>query len=238
MDIVRVVAHTVDRVDLGGQRGAAPSCSALRPIPPEPWHIKKGEDGHFRRPECMKAPRRFKKRARRDCSGPSAAYAVGFPGVQKSRFCYLHPPKGGGGGYKSRPKTMQRVYSRPRSGKRGRTKAQSLASFEDISRLPQRSAFFLSLRLLPLSSCFCCSSCRLSKIVSSRDTHLMMSLPTSSMEGGKRAPPRVGAFFKAEIDPRHGEMILFGCCLSSGLVDSTTYNGVVQVPRVLAIQPC
>jgi hypothetical protein len=57
----------------------------------------------------------------------------------------------------------------------------------------------------------------------------MMSLPTSSMEGGKRAPPRVGAFFNVEIDPRHGEIILFGCCLSSGLVDSTTYNGVVQV---------
>lgn len=57
-----------------------------------------------------------------------------------------------------------------------------------------------------------------------------MSLPTSSreLEGGKRGPSQVTAFFNAEIDPRHGEMILFACCLSSGLVDSTTYNGVVS----------
>lgn len=47
VDIVRVVAHAVDRVDLGGQRGAAPSCSALIPIPPEPWHIKRGGNWHL-----------------------------------------------------------------------------------------------------------------------------------------------------------------------------------------------
>lgn len=225
MDIVRDVAHAVDRVDIGGQRGAVPSCSALRPIPPEPWHIKRGVIG-IRRPKYMKAPWSFEIRARRDSGGPSAAYAVVFPGMQKSKFSYLHPP-GSGGVYKSGATTIQPVNSRQQSEKRGRTKAQSLASFEDTSCLPQGSdsLFFSSSSSISVS--LCCSSCLPARIIPASGTLFQMSLPTSSVERGKRAPPRVSAFLNAEIDPRHGEMILFGCCLSSGLVDSTTYNGVV-----------
>ena len=32
-------------------------------------------------------------------------------------------------------------------------------------------------------------------------------------------------FFKAEIRPKHADVLLFACCLCSGLVDSTLYNG-------------
>lgn len=34
----------------------------------------------------------------------------------------------------------------------------------------------------------------------------------------------IAAFLKAEVEPRHGEIVLYACCLSSGLVDSTIYN--------------
>lgn len=33
------------------------------------------------------------------------------------------------------------------------------------------------------------------------------------------------ASFKAEIEPQHADLLLFACCLTSGLVDSTIYNG-------------
>lgn len=32
-------------------------------------------------------------------------------------------------------------------------------------------------------------------------------------------------FFKAEVQPKHADVLLFACCLCSGLVDSTLYNG-------------
>lgn len=53
-----------------------------------------------------------------------------------------------------------------------------------------------------------------------------MSLPTSTTQREKTTPSRVSAFLSAEVEPRHGDMILFTCCLSSGLVDSTIYNGI------------
>ncbi|RAQ61613.1 DUF1275 domain protein [Aspergillus flavus] len=31
-------------------------------------------------------------------------------------------------------------------------------------------------------------------------------------------------FFKAEVQPKHADVLLFACCLCSGLVDSTLYN--------------
>ncbi|GAB1197550.1 hypothetical protein APSETT444_006847 [Aspergillus pseudonomiae] len=33
------------------------------------------------------------------------------------------------------------------------------------------------------------------------------------------------AFLRAEIQPAHADVLLFACCLCSGLVDSTLYNG-------------
>ncbi|GIJ99531.1 hypothetical protein Aspvir_001664 [Aspergillus viridinutans] len=34
----------------------------------------------------------------------------------------------------------------------------------------------------------------------------------------------IAGFFKADINSRHAEVLLYACCLSSGLVDSTLYN--------------
>lgn len=30
---------------------------------------------------------------------------------------------------------------------------------------------------------------------------------------------------KAELEPQHADLLLFACCLTSGLVDSTIYRG-------------
>ncbi|KAJ5086177.1 hypothetical protein N7532_010948 [Penicillium argentinense] len=49
------------------------------------------------------------------------------------------------------------------------------------------------------------------------------SLPTSAVPDEKSSS-RVSAFLRADVEPHHGDVILFACCLSSGLVDSTIYN--------------
>lgn len=56
------------------------------------------------------------------------------------------------------------------------------------------------------------------------------------MENSKKSSSKISGFFNAEIEPRHAEMILFACCLSSGLVDSTTYNGIVDIPNTMFIR--
>ena len=35
----------------------------------------------------------------------------------------------------------------------------------------------------------------------------------------------LATFLKDEVEARHADMLLFTCCLTSGLVDSTIYNG-------------
>lgn len=60
-----------------------------------------------------------------------------------------------------------------------------------------------------------------------------MSLPISRMEDTKIKSAGIAAFLKAEVEPRHGDIILFACCLSSGLVDSTIYNGKFLVPPTI-----
>ncbi|KAJ5688524.1 hypothetical protein N7462_002916 [Penicillium macrosclerotiorum] len=44
------------------------------------------------------------------------------------------------------------------------------------------------------------------------------------MEQDKKALPGLSRFFQDEVEPRHADLLLFTCCLSSGLVDSTIYN--------------
>ncbi|KAJ5573355.1 uncharacterized protein N7459_007782 [Penicillium hispanicum] len=43
----------------------------------------------------------------------------------------------------------------------------------------------------------------------------------------------LSAFLSDEVEPRHAELLLFTCCLTSGLVDSTIYNGVFDTPKHL-----
>ncbi|KAJ5156909.1 uncharacterized protein N7482_008009 [Penicillium canariense] len=45
------------------------------------------------------------------------------------------------------------------------------------------------------------------------------------MEQQKKLLPRISRFLEGEIEPRHADRLLFSCCLTSGLVDSTIYNG-------------
>lgn len=47
------------------------------------------------------------------------------------------------------------------------------------------------------------------------------------MNREKRELAGLAAFLKDEIESRHGDLLLFTCCLCSGLVDSTIYNGVI-----------
>lgn len=35
----------------------------------------------------------------------------------------------------------------------------------------------------------------------------------------------LSASLKDELEPKHAELLLFACCLTSGLVDSTIYRG-------------
>ncbi|KAJ5296193.1 hypothetical protein N7508_011014 [Penicillium antarcticum] len=44
------------------------------------------------------------------------------------------------------------------------------------------------------------------------------------MDTEKGAFAGFAASFKAEIEPQHADLLLFACCLTSGLVDSTIYN--------------
>jgi hypothetical protein len=46
------------------------------------------------------------------------------------------------------------------------------------------------------------------------------------MEQHKKAFLGLSSFLGNEVDPRHADLLLFTCCLSSGLVDSTIYKGV------------
>lgn len=45
------------------------------------------------------------------------------------------------------------------------------------------------------------------------------------MEQHEEVFPGISGFLGNEVDPRHADLLLFTCCLSSGLVDSTIYNG-------------
>ncbi|OKP11623.1 hypothetical protein PENSUB_2836 [Penicillium subrubescens] len=45
------------------------------------------------------------------------------------------------------------------------------------------------------------------------------------MEQHKKAFLGLSSFLGNEVDPRHADLLLFTCCLSSGLVDSTIYKG-------------
>lgn len=46
------------------------------------------------------------------------------------------------------------------------------------------------------------------------------------MDREKRELAGLAAFLKDEVEPRRADLLLFTCCLCSGLVDSTIYNGV------------
>lgn len=52
------------------------------------------------------------------------------------------------------------------------------------------------------------------------------------MEQHEKAFPGLSRFLGNEVDPRHADLLLFTCCLSSGLVDSTIYKGasIVLLP--------
>jgi hypothetical protein len=45
------------------------------------------------------------------------------------------------------------------------------------------------------------------------------------MDTEKGAFAGLAASFRAELEPKHADLLLFACCLTSGLVDSTIYNG-------------
>ena len=45
------------------------------------------------------------------------------------------------------------------------------------------------------------------------------------MDTEKGAFAGFAASLKAELEPQHADLLLFACCLTSGLVDSTIYNG-------------
>jgi hypothetical protein len=45
------------------------------------------------------------------------------------------------------------------------------------------------------------------------------------MEQHEKAFLGISRFLGNEVDPRHADLLLFTCCLSSGLVDSTIYKG-------------
>lgn len=45
----------------------------------------------------------------------------------------------------------------------------------------------------------------------------------------KREMAGLAAFLKDEVEPQYADLLLFTCCLTSGLVDSTIYNGVIHV---------
>lgn len=54
------------------------------------------------------------------------------------------------------------------------------------------------------------------------------------MEQAEHPFPELFRFLGGEVDPRHADLLLFTCCLTSGLVDSTIYKGtsVVLLSRI------
>jgi hypothetical protein len=75
-----------------------------------------------------------------------------------------------------------------------------LTTFEDIPRSPTFS-------LLQFRSSLC-----------SHQVSVTMSTSSDSKKS-------ITGFFNTDINAKHAEVLLYGCCLSSGLVDSTLYNG-------------
>lgn len=47
----------------------------------------------------------------------------------------------------------------------------------------------------------------------------------SSMDQEKGSFAGLKAFLKEEVQPQHADLLLLSCCLTSGLIDSTIYNG-------------
>lgn len=48
-----------------------------------------------------------------------------------------------------------------------------------------------------------------------------------TMEHRKKSFAKVSSFLSDEIEPQKADSLLFICCLSSGLIDSTIYNGAI-----------
>lgn len=46
------------------------------------------------------------------------------------------------------------------------------------------------------------------------------------MDQEKGRAAGISRFLKEEVVSRHADLLLFTCCLTSGLVDSTIYNGL------------
>ena len=53
----------------------------------------------------------------------------------------------------------------------------------------------------------------------------------SAMEKGSLAD--LSSFLGEEVDSRYADLLLFTCCLTSGLIDSTIYNGAIATPSIL-----
>ena len=47
-----------------------------------------------------------------------------------------------------------------------------------------------------------------------------------AMSQGKSS--KISFFLQEDIDPKHAYILLFVCCLISGLVDSSIYNGILS----------
>lgn len=63
----------------------------------------------------------------------------------------------------------------------------------------------------------------------------------SDSEGSEAVPPKktsIREYWTKEIDPRHGDWLLFACCITTGLLDSSTFRNwgsfvSMQTGRVL-----
>lgn len=56
------------------------------------------------------------------------------------------------------------------------------------------------------------------------------------MDQEKGRATGVVRFFREEVVSRHADLLLFTCCLTSGLVDSTIYNGASSPICVTSFQ--
>jgi hypothetical protein len=66
-----------------------------------------------------------------------------------------------------------------------------------------------------------------------KDLSFLLTSPCLQRTSGKMTDKSLRAFLASEVCPDHADMLLLICCLSSGLVDSTLYNGVSNFPTCL-----
>ena len=52
------------------------------------------------------------------------------------------------------------------------------------------------------------------------------------MDQQKKKFADISTFLADEIEPQHADLLLFTCCLTSGLVDSTIYNGAIDAQDI------